>query len=147
VLGAKLFAIGAVAIALIALVPIKPSDVRFPGFYFSDTYYVVAPTHGILGGALLCAGFAILYYLCDRLFRLRLSHGMSLAHFLLWVFTFAGYAFEAHWLVRAVLTQQGPNQSRLLIAGFVVPMLTFILGGLLFLVNVVRAIVLKLKPI
>ena len=57
-LGAKLFSIGAVAIAVIAFVPLRLTNAI--DIYMHDTYFVVGPRHAMLGFALLCgvvAGF------------------------------------------------------------------------------------------
>ncbi len=143
-LGAKLFGTAALAIAVIALVVLKLTDAMFD-FYLHDTYFVVAPSHAILGSALLCAGLAVFYYFCDRALGLRLSRGMSLAHFLLWIFSFVAFALELHGLVRAIRSQQDPNQTWFLVVGFTAPLLAFIVGGFFFLVNVAWAIVLKFK--
>jgi heme/copper-type cytochrome/quinol oxidase subunit 1 len=143
-LGAKLFGIAALAIAVIALVPVKLTDTMFD-FYVHDTYIVVAARHAIFGFALLCGVFAGFYYFGDLALGHRLNHGLTLAHFLLWIFSLVVFALEAQGLARTIRSQQDPNQSWLLIAGFAAPLLAFIAGGILFLVNLAWAIVLKLK--
>jgi heme/copper-type cytochrome/quinol oxidase subunit 1 len=143
-LGAKLFGTAALAIAVIAVVPVKLTDAIFD-FYVHGTYIVVAARYAILWTALLCGVFAGFYYFGDRGLGLRLHSGMSLAHFLFWIFSFVVFVLEAHGLARTIRSQQDPNQSWILLAGFVAPLLGFIVGGALFLVNVAWAIVLKLK--
>ncbi len=142
--GAKLFGIAALAIAVIALVPGKLTDTTFD-FYVHATYIVVAGRHAILAVALLCGVFAGFYYFGDRALGLRLNNGMTLAHLLLWIFSFVVFVLEAHALGRTIRSQQDPNQSWVLIAGFVAPLLGFIIGGAFFLVNFAWAIVIKLK--
>ena len=128
--GAKLFSIAAVAIALIALAPIWPSLLML------GTYFVVW-RHAILAFALLCGLFAGFYYLADRLLAHRLRKGLVLAHFLLWVFPITVLALA----IEGLRGGEAPYQLWLSLAG-VVP-LSFIVGGALFLVNLVRAMVLK----
>ena len=140
-MGAKLFGIAALAIAVIAVVPVKLTDAMFD-FYLHATYIVVAARHAILGFALLCGVFAGLYYFGDRLLGHRLVNGLTLAHFLLWIFSFVIFVLEAHGLARAIRSQQDP---RPLLAGFAAPLLALIVGGILFITNLAWAIVLKLK--
>ena len=123
--GAKLFSIAAVAIALISLAPIWPSLLMI------GTYFVVW-RHAILTVALLCGLFAGFYYFADRFLAHRLSKVLVLAHFLLWVFSI---------IVLALAVEETGSISILVIAGLVP--LSFIVGGALFLVNLVRAMVLK----
>jgi len=143
-LGGKLFGIAALAIAVIAIFPGSLTDAIFD-FYVHGTYIVVAARYAILWTALLFGVFAVFYYFVDRGFGLRLNNGMSLAHFLLWIFSFVVFVLEAHGLARTIRSQQDPNQSWILLAGFVAPLLAFIVGGALFLANVAWAIVLRLK--
>jgi heme/copper-type cytochrome/quinol oxidase subunit 1 len=145
-LGAKLFGIAALAIAVIGVVPVKLTDVTFD-IYVHDTYIVLAARHAALGAALLCGVFAGFYYFGDRGLGLRLNNGMSLGHFLLWVISFVAFVLEADGLSRTIRSNQDPNQSWVLVAGFVAPVLAFIVGGAIFLVNIAWAIVLRLKTV
>ena len=129
--GAKLFSIAAVAFALIAWAPIWPS-LLMVGMYF------VVWRHAILAFALLCGLFAGFYYLADRLLAHRLSKGLVLAHFLLWVFCLIVLALA----IEGLRVGQAPFESWLLLAGL--GPLSFIVGSALFLVNLV-AIALKGK--
>ena len=142
-LGAKLFAIGAVAIALIAFLPLRLTTAI--DIHLRDTYFVIGPHHALLGSALLFSVFACFYYLGDRILGLPLNANLTLAHFLSWLFACAVLSVEVFGLIRAVLRGQDANQSWLLMAGGVAPLLLFIVGGILFLTNLARAIVLKLK--
>ena len=126
---------------MIALVPVKLTDTMFD-FYVHGTYIVVAGRHAILTVALSFGVFAGFYYFGDRSLGLRLNNAMSLAHFLLWIFSFVVLVLEAHELARTIRSQQDP---RPLLAGFVAPLLAFIAGGILFITNLAWAIVLKLK--
>ncbi len=73
-MGAKLFGIAAVAVAVIALVPVKLTDAMFGlDFYLHDTYFVVPPRYGIGGFALLCGVSAGFYYFGDRASGHRLN--------------------------------------------------------------------------
>jgi heme/copper-type cytochrome/quinol oxidase subunit 1 len=145
-LSAKLFGIAALAIAVIAVVPVKLTDVTFD-FYVHDTYIVLAARHAALGAALLCGVFGGFYYFGDRGLGLRLNNGMSLGHFLLWIISFVAFVLEAHGLSRTIRSNQDPNQSWVLVAGFVAPVLAFIVGGAIFLVNIAWAILLRLKTV
>jgi heme/copper-type cytochrome/quinol oxidase subunit 1 len=142
--GAKLFAIAAIVITVIALVQGRLTDTTFD-FYVHATYIVVAARHAILGVALLCGAFAGFYYFGDRGLGLRLNNGMSLAHFLLWIFSFVVFALELHGFVEAIRSQQNPNQTYFVLVRFTVPMLTFIAAAALFLLNLAWAMVLKFK--
>ena len=139
--GAKLFSIAAVAFALIALAPIWQTW-AVVDYYLHDTYFVVPWRHAILAFALLCGLFGGFYYLADRVLAHRLNKGLALAHFLFWVFSPIVLALAAEGLSRRVQAGQAPNQSWLLLMGLV-PALSLIVGGALFLVNLVRAMVLK----
>src|SRR2546425_105669 len=123
----------------------RSRGISLPSIRVQGTYIVVAARYAILWTALLFGVFAVFYYFVDRGFGLRLNNGMSLAHFLLWIFSFVVFVLEAHGLARTIRSQQDPNQSWILLAGFVAPLLAFIVGGALFLANVAWAIVLRLK--
>ncbi len=131
--GAKLFSVAALIIVLIALAPIWPTFLAID-YYLHDKYFVVPLRHAILAFDLLCGLFAGFYYLADRVLAHRLNKGLALAHFLLWV-------FSPIVLALAIEGLRVGHQSWLLLAGLVP--LSFITGGALFLVNLVRAIVLK----
>ena len=143
-LGAKVFIIGAIAFALIAALPFKLTDAMFD-LYLRDTYFVVAPRHASLGFALLCGLFAGFYYLGDRVLGHRLNNGLAVAHFLLWAFSLVVLTLAAQGMGRALRAGQDPNQSWLFLAGLFVPIVSFLVGGAIFLVNLGWAIVLKLK--
>ncbi len=146
ILGAKLFGIAAIAIAVIALLPPKLTDPMLGvDFYLHDTYFVVAPRHAALGFALLCGVFAGFYYFGDRALGHRLNNGLSLGHFLLWIFSFLAFFLGLRGFADAIRSQQDPNQTYFLVARFTAPVLAFIAGGAVFLVNLARAIVLRLK--
>lgn len=135
--------IAAVIIALIALAPIWQTC-AVVDFYLHDTYFVVPWRHAILAFALLGGLFGGFYYLADRVLAHRLNTGLALAHFLFWVFSPIVLALAAEGLSRRVQAGQAPNQSWLLLMGLV-PALSFIVGGALFLVNLVWAIVMNVK--
>ena len=134
----------ALAISVIALVTLRLTVAAFD-FYLHDTYVVIAPTHAILLFSLLCGVIAVFYFFCDRALGLRLSRGMSLAHFLLWILALLALALEAYGLSHAVQSRQAQNQTWFLHVRLTVPLLAFVSGGILFLTNVGWAIVLKLK--
>ena len=48
-----------------------------------DTYFVIAYVHWYLAIALLLGGYALLYVLLERFFRLKLARSLTLAHFFL----------------------------------------------------------------
>ena len=141
-LGAKLFGIAALVIAVTAVVPVKVTGAMFD-LYSHETYIAIPARHAFLGFALLCGAFAAFYYLGDRALRHRWHNGLTIAHFLLWILSAVIFVLEANWLQRASLAGRYPNNSWLFLAGFVVPYLAFPLGGAVFLANFVRAIVLK----
>ena len=142
--GAKLFGIAAMLIGVFAPV-IARLTVASLDFYLHDTYFVIAPPHAFLGLSLLCGVFAGFYYFGDRILRLQLSASLILAHFLFWIFAFAVLAVEEVSIIHTILRGQDPNQSWLLIVGGAAPVLSFIIGAGLFVLNLTRAIVLKLK--
>lgn len=143
--GAKLFGIAGVVIAISAPVAAKLTTTTGVDFYLHDTYFVVAPLPVMWWLSLLFGTFAGLYYLLDWALGPRLNNNLTLAHFLLWVFSLVALLLEARGLARADQARQDPNQSWLLIAGLAAPILAFPGGAALFLVNLVRAMVLKLK--
>jgi heme/copper-type cytochrome/quinol oxidase subunit 1 len=113
--------------------------------YLHDTYFVISHGHGILSFALLCAVFAALYYFGGRFLGPHLSNGLSLAHFLFWIFALVAVWAAEFALVHTVQARQDPNQSWSLLAGSVAAALAFLLGGLLFLINFAWAITRKLR--
>lgn len=155
-LGAKLFGISALVIAVIAVARVKVTHAMV-GLYVhaiyvlrcgqkncgDSTYIAVPARHVFLALALLCAAFAAFYYLGDRALGHRWHNGLTIAHFLLWILSAVIFVLEANGLERASLVGRDPNNSWLLLAGFVVPYLAFPLGGAAFFANFVRAIVLK----
>ena len=114
-------------------------------FFLHDTYFVVAHLQVMWWLSLLFGAFAGLYYLLDWALGRRLHNGLTLAHFLLWVFSLVALLLEARGLAHADLARQDPNQSWLLMAGLATPILGFPGGAVLFLVNLARALVLKFK--
>lgn len=60
-MGAKLFSIAALVIAVIALVPARATDTSLD-LWVHATYIVVTPRQAILAFVLLCGAFAGLYY-------------------------------------------------------------------------------------
>lgn len=137
-LGTKLFAVGAVAIALMALLPIRLTDAA-PDFYLHDTYYVVGPRYAMIGFALLCAVFAGFYYLGERVLGHPCSKGLSLGHFLLWIFALVAFWAQSLGFVRAVLSGHDPNPWLIPVESSAVA-LALLTGGLLFLINFAMAI-------
>jgi len=113
--------------------------------YMHDVYFVVAPRHVSIGLAALWGMFAVLYFFGDRALAHGLNKGLSMAHFMLWNFSFLAL-FSGSWgLDQTIQSHHDPTQSWLFVAGFVAPVLAFILGGILFVANLVFAIILKLK--
>lgn len=143
ILGAKLFGIAAILIAVTSQLPIRLATAGVD-FYTRDTYFVLAPRYALLGFALLCGLIGGLYYLGDRASGNRLHKGLILAHFLLWILTvLISFAVECT-LVRAVLEGRDPNPRWLVLAGSV-SVTAFLAGGLLFVVNLIRGMVSKLR--
>lgn len=113
--GAKLFGIAALVIAVIALVPARATDTSLD-LYMHATYIVVTPRHAILAFALLCGAFAGLYYFVGHALGNRLNDALTLAHFLLWLFSPIIFILEVLGLRRAYQAGRDPKQSWLLLA-------------------------------
>ena len=79
-LGAKLFGIAALVIAVIAVVPVKVTGAMFD-LYFHETYFAVPARHAFLWFALLCGTLAAFYYLGDRALGHRWHNGLTIGHF------------------------------------------------------------------
>ena len=114
-------------------------------FYLHDMYFVVAPRHVALGLGLLWAVSAVVYFFSDQFLAHRLSNSLTLAHFLLWNFSFIALFLGSWSFARAIQSHHDPAQSWLLISAFVAPVVGFIVGGILFLSNLAWAILLKFK--
>jgi len=143
-LGAKLFVIAAVVIATIAAFPNRLATAGLD-VYMHDTYFVIPPRYSLFGFALLCGVVAVFYYLSDRASGNRLNKGLTIAHFLLWTFAVVlSFAVEFR-LVRAVVSGQDPNQSWLVLLGSAAAVPAFLIGGVLFLINITRAMVRKFR--
>lgn len=143
-LGVRLFSILAVLIAATAMLPVKLATMGLD-FYMHDTYFVVPARYSFFGFALLCILIAAFYYLGDRASGNRLNNGLTIAHFLLWALAVAlsfGVEFR---LVRAVVSGHDPNQSWLVLLGSVAAVPAFLIGGVLFLINITWAMVRKLR--
>lgn len=113
-------------------------------FYTHDTYFVLAPRYAFLGFALLCGLIGGLYYLGDRASGNRLHKGLTLAHFLFWIFAvLISFAVE-FTLVRTVLGGHDPSQFWLVLAESA-SVAAFVIGALLFAVNFAWALVRKLR--
>jgi heme/copper-type cytochrome/quinol oxidase subunit 1 len=142
--GAKLFGIAGVLIAVLAPFAAKLTAATFD-FYLHDTYFVIVPRDVMWELSLLFALVAGLYYVVGLALGRRLKKPLTLAHFLLWIFSLVVLILEARGLARADQAGQNPNESWLLIAGLAAPIFAFPGGAVLFLVNLARAIVLKFK--
>ena len=143
-LGFRLFGIAAVTIAATAALPIRLATTGID-FYMHDTYFVVPPRYSFFGFALVCFVIAFFYYFGGRASGNRLSNGLTLAHFLLWIFAVViSFAVE-FTLVRAALSGHDPNQSWLILFGSVAAVPAFVIGGVLFLVNFALAMVRKVR--
>jgi heme/copper-type cytochrome/quinol oxidase subunit 1 len=132
------------AIAVIAFLPVRLMHTAFD-LYLHDTYFVVSHGQGILSFALLCAVFAAFYYFGGRFLGPRLSNGLALAHFLLWIFALVAFWVVEIALVHAVQARQGPNQSWPVLAGSAAAAIAFLVGGLLFLINFAWAVTRRLR--
>ena len=87
------------------------------------------------------AGF---YYFAARPLGNRLNNGLTLAHFVLWIFAVVTFFAVEFAFVRAALSGHAPNQSWLILAGSVaIP--AFLIGGVLFLINFAWALARKLR--
>lgn len=137
ILGAKLFGIAAVLIAATSQLPVRLATAGVD-FYTHDTYFVIAPRRAILGFALLWGVIAAFYYFGDRASGNRLNNGLTLAHFVLWIFVALLFFAVEFTLIRAVLSGHDPNQSRLTLAAGIASLGAFLTGALLFVVNLTR---------
>ena len=143
-LGARLFGLAAVLVAVTAMLPVKLATAGID-FVMHDTYFVIPPRYSYFGFALLCGLIAGFYYLADRASGNRLNKRLTIAHFLLWTFAVAiSFAVE-FTLVRAVVSGRDPNQSWLLPLGSLGAFPAFLIGGVLFLINFGWAMARKLR--
>jgi heme/copper-type cytochrome/quinol oxidase subunit 1 len=143
-LGAKLFGVGALLIAVTALPPLRLVTAGL-GFYLHATYIRFAAQDAILAFALLCGVVASLYYFGDRTSGHRLNNVLILCHFLSWFLAVADFFALKHVFMRAVLSGQDPHQSRLILGGSVAAALAFLIGGVLFVINFAWAIIRKFR--
>lgn len=141
-LGARLFGIAAVLIAATAMFPNRLATVGLD-LYLHDTYFVVPHRYSLFGFALLCGVIAGVYYLGDRASGNRLNDGLTIAHFLLWIFAVVTTFVVEFTAVRSVVSGRDPNQSWLVLLGRSAAFPAFVMGALLFLINVVRAMARK----
>lgn len=144
ILGVKLFGIAAVLIAVTSQLPIRAATASLD-FYLHDTYFVVGPRYTIWGFALLWGVVAGFYYFGARALGNRLNNGLTLAHFVLWIFAVVTSFVVEFALVRAAQSGHAPNQSRLIFAGSIACVVAFLIGAVLFLVNFSWALVRKLR--
>ena len=138
-MGAKLFGTAALVIAVIGFFVGRLPHAAF-GFVVEVSHIVLSTDHVLLAFALLCGIFAASYYLADRAMGARLSAVLSVGHFLLWMFALVAFSVEEVALAHTLQSGRDPNQSRLILGGSAAAVLAFLVGGLLFLINLAWAI-------
>jgi heme/copper-type cytochrome/quinol oxidase subunit 1 len=140
---AKLFA-GA-TLALVATLVVArlwtrtPQDAAMADIYIHDTYFVVAGRHFLLLGILICAASAIVYYACALWLNLSLNGTLVLMHFACVIFAMLALFWEVLAARRAIEAMSHATTN------IVVPLLSLFLGCALFGVNIIWALIVRLR--
>ena len=112
-----------------------------------DIYFVVAGRHFLLLGILICASSSIAYYACARWLNLSLNGTLAVLHFACIVCTILALLWEVLALKRATETMSHAEHSWFVTTNVLVPTLSFFLGCALFGVNVIWAVMAKLRKV
>jgi heme/copper-type cytochrome/quinol oxidase subunit 1 len=140
---AKLFA--AATLALVATLIVARLWTRAPlnaptiDIYVHDTYFVVAGRHFLLLGILICMASAIVYYACARWLNLSLNGTLVLLHFACVIFAMLALLWEVLAAKRAIEAMSHATTN------IVVPLLSLFLGCVLFGVNIIWALIVRLR--
>jgi heme/copper-type cytochrome/quinol oxidase subunit 1 len=127
----KLFAIAAVGfISLAFFLKDSPLDL-----YIHDNYFVLSRSMVTVLAAVICALFVLVYFSCERWLRIPLNRGLSLANFVLIVLPLAVLIWSLHAPAVTFRTANDSRQLTFMLLYLVAPLICFLLGCLLFVVN------------
>ncbi len=141
----KLFA-GA-ALALVATLIAAPTWTRAQhDISIHDRYFIVAGRHLLFLGIFICASSAIAYYACARWLNLSLNGTLAVLHFGCIAFVILAFFWEALMGKRTTDTVS-PEHSWAAATNVLLLVLSFILSCVLFGVNVIWALVAKVRKV
>jgi hypothetical protein len=136
---ARLFTLAAAAFAILA--PLWIVEKRRPALYLQTGRFAIPDSLATLGAAAICGIFALLYFGCDRLLRIKLDRRFSLANFLLIVVPFGALLLELHSIHPNLgIEPVSPGIKLLLITEFI-GTICLLIGCLLFVINFSRTLV------